>query len=418
MIRRTCVTFVLLLLAAPSLAAAPPELDHWLLNTSGQTGYGGLPANVQRIRYSAANGYVNCSGIPRYTIGPWPGDPNVPSNQSFLFRIPRNPVANAGTKTATPLGPVGAWINGVPVFNSLDAMSYMGQNVWHQNAVVVEASSFDACLGHPAPGGVYHHHQNPTCLYTADSTQHSPILGYAWDGFPIYGPYGYRNADGSGGFIRNRSSYAKRNITQRTTLPDGTALPPSQYGPAVSSTYPLGYYAEDFEYLAGSGELDAYNGREVVTPEYPAGIYAYFVTLDETGASAYPYVIGPRYYGVVANDDISTHGHVTISESVTDYTPSWLGVDDLAPGVLQLSQNAPNPFQSTTTIDFRTGAAARVTIRLFDLAGRQVMTLLSENRPAGRHSVVVDGSKLRTGLYYYQLSVGGQVRYRKLLLLR
>src|SRR5204862_109367 len=125
-------------------------------------------------------------------------------------------------KTSTPLGTIAVWINGLSAFNALDAMSYNNQNVWHQNAVVVEAPSFDACLGHPAPGGVYHHHQNPRCLYTADSTSHSPLLGFAFDGFPIYGPYGFANPDGSGGIARMRSSYRLRTIAQRTSLPDGT----------------------------------------------------------------------------------------------------------------------------------------------------------------------------------------------------
>src|SRR5206468_375412 len=146
--------------------------------------------------------------------------------------------------------------NGVAIFNALDARIYLNQNIWHQNAIVVEGPSFDACLGHPAPDGTYHHHQNASCLYGADPTVHSPLLGYAFDGFPIYGPYGYLTTDGSGPIGRVRSSYATRNITVRHTLPDGTVLAPSQYGPDVSATYPLGYYAEDFEYVGGSGELD------------------------------------------------------------------------------------------------------------------------------------------------------------------
>jgi hypothetical protein len=48
------------------------------------------------------------------------------------------------------------------------------------------------------------------------------------------------------------SSYAVRNITLRTTKPDGTQLSQNQYGPPVSSTYPLGYYLEDYAYTAGS----------------------------------------------------------------------------------------------------------------------------------------------------------------------
>ena len=52
--------------------------------------------------------------------------------------------------------------------------------------------SFDDCLGHPAPNGEYHLHVNPTCLYDdSDDQNHSPIIGYAFDNFPIYGAYGY-----------------------------------------------------------------------------------------------------------------------------------------------------------------------------------------------------------------------------------
>jgi len=405
---------------AASHAAPPPELESWLLNTSGQTGYGGLPANVQRIRYSSGNAYVNASDIPTYTIGPWPGNPNTPTDQGYLFRIPRNPVENGGTKTSTPLGPTGVWINGVVVFNALDAHSYNNQNVWHQNAVLAEAASFDACLGHPAPGGVYHHHQNPACLYSPDSTKHSPIYGYAYDGFPIYGPYGHRNADGTGGIARMRSSYRQRNITQRTTLPDGTVLSPSQYGPDVSATYPLGFYVEDFEYVGGLGDLDRYNGRFTVTPEYPGGIYAYFVTIEGTGASAYPYTIGPQYYGVVAADDISTHGHVTITEPVSDYTATWAQVPAPRPGgvALGLDQNAPNRLRDGATISFRLPAAGRATIDLYDLAGRFIGTVFDGERPAGTNSVWLDGARLGPGAYFYRLSTNGRRLEKKMVLSR
>jgi len=283
---RTLFSIALAALASSAAAADPSELASWLLNTTGATGYGGLPANVQRVRYSAGNVYVNCSDIPAYSIGPWPGNPNTPANQNFLLRFTRSPAVNGSAKTATPLGPIGAWINGVTAFNPLDGRSYNNQNVWHSNAVVVEAGSFDACLGHPAPGGVYHHHQNPRCLYAANPAQHSPLLGYAFDGFPIYGPYAHASPDGSGGIARMRSSYRLRAITLRTTMPNGTVLAPPQYGPAVSTTYPLGYYAEDFEFVGGLGDLDAYNGRFAVTPEYPAGIYSYFVGSSQFSVDA------------------------------------------------------------------------------------------------------------------------------------
>lgn len=311
LIGRTLILFLMLGAVTTGVLADAPELSSWLLNTTGLTGYNSLPANVQQIRYSVGSVYVNASGIPYYAIGPWQGNPNVATNQNWLYQIPRTPTV-AGTKTATPLGAIGAWTTGVAVFNPRDANSFNNQNIWHQNAVVVEASGFDSCLGHPQMTGAYHHHQNPRCLYVSDSRRHSPILGFAFDGYPIYGPYGYANADGTGGIKRIVSSYRARSITTR----DSPCC-----GPVVGGQYPLGYYVEDFEYVSRLGDLDPYNGRFAVTPEYPTGTYAYYTTVDDAGNSAYPYAVGPSYNGI----PLLPNGHVTIGETVSVYAPSGPG---------------------------------------------------------------------------------------------
>jgi hypothetical protein len=148
--------------------------------------------------------------------------------------------------------------------------------------------------------GNYHHHQNPSAfkldktvisticnlydadgLYVIDSTQHSPLIGFAYDGFPVYGAYAYKNADGTGEITRMKSSFTLRNITKRTTLYTGATV---TAGPDVSTTYPLGLFREDYEFtvpVASSQDyLDSHNGRFCVTPEYPNGIYCYFATVD------------------------------------------------------------------------------------------------------------------------------------------
>ena len=421
MSRYATTLITLLLLSLPSLALSdPPELESWMLNTAGVTGFNGLPANVQRVRYSATNAYVNCSGIPDYTIGPWPMNPNTVGNRNFLFQIPRAPVANGGTLTAAPLGPIGVWVNGVVVYNALDARSYNNQNIWHQNAVVVEAGGFDACYGHPSPDSTYHHHQNPHCLYTSNPAAHSRLLGFAFDGYPIYGPYAYANSDGSGGIARMRSSYRLRAITTRTTLPNGTVLSPPQYGPAVSSTYPLGYYVEDFEYVGGLGELDAQNGRTTVTPEYPGGTYAYFVTIDGSGASEYPYAIGPNYHGVVATANITSHGRVTIGEAVSEYTPPWLGLDPtVTSDAVRLGAIAPNPCSGgSAALTFALAHESDARVALLDLAGRQVCTVLDGRRAAGAQRVNLDVAGLQPGVYFVQLRAAGVSRARALWIVR
>src|SRR5687767_9486590 len=67
----------------------PPELSVWLRNTTGTTGYNNISADVQQVRYSDNYVYINSTGIPSYSIGPWPGNPNMASNQSYVFKIPR-----------------------------------------------------------------------------------------------------------------------------------------------------------------------------------------------------------------------------------------------------------------------------------------------------------------------------------------
>lgn len=81
-------------------------------------------------------------------------------------------------------------------------------------------------------------------------------MGYAFDGYPIYGAFGYTDPNNSGSAIKRiTSSYRLRSITQRTTLPNGSTLSSSQYGPAVSASYPLGSFIQDYEYVQGIGDL-------------------------------------------------------------------------------------------------------------------------------------------------------------------
>ncbi|HTB32057.1 MAG TPA: YHYH protein [Bacteroidia bacterium] len=300
-----------------------PAITSWVLNLAGDTGYGGIPSNVTVVQYDTANVYISCASVPGYSIGPWAGDPNVPLNQNFVFMITLHPKQNTGTKTSPGGGQIGVWSNGVAIFNAWDAMSYNNQGYWDRNAYYFEGSSFDNCLGHPAPGGCYHNHVNPKCLYNdADSTHHSPIIGYAFDGYPIYGAYGYSNPNVAGAVRRMRSSYQLRtSMINRDTLPNGTILSSADYGPAVSGTYPLGDFLQDYKYIPGSGDLDTNNGRFCVTPEYPSGIYAYFVTIDSALNPVYPYTLGLTYYGIVQNGNTGpSGGHNTPTDSTKVYT--------------------------------------------------------------------------------------------------
>lgn len=440
-----------LLYATTSMAQEHPAITSWLINTTGAKGrhyvqgnptpiVDTMTANVMLVRYSESAAYVNCHGIPSYVIGPYPdGNPATAVGRNYLFKIPLQPQPNTGTKTAVGLGHIAVLINGVPIYNYADARSYNNQNIWHQNAIFFERIGFDCAKGHPAPlrngppsGGVtpgqYHHHQDPSAfnvakvvmsdicdmyladgLYVPDSTKHSPLLGFSFDGYPIYGGYGWVEVDGARTVKRMTPSYQMRSITERTTLPDGTALPANQYGPALSQ-FPLGAYAEDFVFTAGSGDLDEHNGRFCITPEYPNGTYAYFSTVDADGNSVYPYVIGPTYYGVVEESNFAGMGpgaaatRVTINEPVTRYEPGVTSVSEerntVSPMVF------PNPAMDVIIIQISAPLRVNASITMYDLAGRQVRSSVIH---AGSTMAYLDVQTLYAGTYRINIEHNGVV---------
>ncbi len=388
------------LLATTSILAIAqpthPAITSWIQNTTGITGrhyMKGNPtpmvdtfqANCQLVQYSADYSYVRCNGIPAYVIGPYQdGNPAQAVGRNYLFKIPLKPQVQTAAKTAVGLGHIAVLINGVPVYNYADARSYNNGNVWHQNAIVFERTGFDCAKGHPAPlqtgppgmggggtQGQYHHHQDPSAfniakvkmsdvcdmyladgLYVPDASKHGPLIGYSFDGYPIYGAYGWVDEGGKQVVKRITPSYRLRTITERTTLADGTKLTQAQYGPTLAAQ-PLGSYAEDYEFVAGSGDLDVHNGRFCTTPEYPEGTYAYFATIDADGNSVYPYVIGPSYYGVVVTDNFAARGpgagstNVRITETVQTYLPTTTNPAVVITSTAVLTGKADVPYSYT-----------------------------------------------------------------------
>jgi hypothetical protein len=334
---------------------------------------------VQEV-YSSSNWvYLRSSGLAGHVMGPWylnaahtQAFPNYPTNEHVLYRIPRNPSVPAA-KTRNGGGPIGYFVDGVAMFNSWDAYYYTnGADVqggadggyWNRDAYVNESVTFDPNNAHQA-GGQHHYHANPPALryelgdhvdfnsvskaYTESTNttpNHSPILGWVADGWPVYGPYGYSvSNDASSGVRRMISGYVLRNgqsgsqnlaTIGRAYLPQWAvrlygAASNVMSGPAVSASYPLGRYMEDNDYLGDLGyapgtntfDLDEYNGRWCVTPEFPNGTYAYFVSISSDGTPVFPYNIGRGFYGS------PTGGTTTaISEAVTT---NFIGGPDSVP---------------------------------------------------------------------------------------
>lgn len=103
-------------------------------------------------------------------------NPNRIATQNFTFKIPLKPTVSA-SHSATPLGPIGVSLNGVPFYNQ-----YAGPNLPLTN----EINSFDQYYGHPQATGQYHYHAEP--FYLTATKGKDTILGFLLDGFPVYGP--------------------------------------------------------------------------------------------------------------------------------------------------------------------------------------------------------------------------------------
>jgi len=117
-----------------------------------------------------------------------------------------------------------------------------------------------------------------------------------------------------------------------------------------------------------------------------------------------------------------TSGGSYINEIGFWYQPGWIITEvegsELLPSEFSLAQNQPNPFNPVTTIRFGVPEKARVTIMLYDVAGREVRKIADEEFEPGYHERVLSASGLGSGVYFCRMVSGSFTQSRKLLLLK
>jgi len=259
--------------------------------------------------------YPALAGNPLTNTGDrlFPGNSYSIADQSYNFTFNYRAGTNTSNPHAVPVGSIGIALNGVilysPRYNgvTLPGGSSAAPAGFEWNAVTNRASfGADNCGGFPESNGSYHYQSGQFLEYgwkgntvleganTYFSTNtfgtdkfrhangHSKILGFMFDGYPIYGPYGYSSP-------LNASSGIEQMLTSYRT----------KASPATGRSYtyaqfPAGTFIQDYEYVADLGRLDQYNGRYCLTPDFPAGTYAYFLTFNSGDffAPAYPYIAG------------------------------------------------------------------------------------------------------------------------------
>lgn len=286
-------------------------------------------------------------------------------------------------QTPVSIGPVGISAVGIALFGpSLGInVAVPGSATWTINAVEAKVLGEDEHGGQPTPTGLYHYRTSAFTQTSAWSNitswrsgfrhpdGHSKILGWSVDGYPIYGPYGYDNPLIPGGVVRMQSGFTLVEKSGRPlpaniqVIPGrhfGTRIPvvstqnlyPGMHlrGPWPANTYriikvldnqiqvnteiafeftadtkvqgiwPLGLFLQDYEYTAPTGTtLDQSNGRFCVTPEFPNGTYAYFMTEDRESRPTFPYIIGTRFYGSLSSDEVPGIANIEPAASTIRY---------------------------------------------------------------------------------------------------
>ena len=329
-------------------------------------------------------------GLPGSVLtGSFPNEENpyrITAN-SIEFSYPYRGGLNRPTDTFEPVpvaGPIAISSVGIYFYGPSAGIQISGDHgsSWTINSVSTSVPASDVYGGAVSASGQYHYRDSSFITATAwqridqwksgfrHPDGHSKIIGWAADGYPVYGPYGYSEPLLPGAIVRMQSGYTAgvrpgrpRPTTVRiipgiyntTTInveniaglyagqlllgpwPEGTIKivqvkpgqlqlnnrVPSEIKPGlrVLATWPLGSFLEDYSYTAPPGtSLDTKNGRFCVTPDFPSGTYAYFMTEDLDGVPTYPYIIGSNYYGSTRSDDVSGIANTDPAPTATNFS--------------------------------------------------------------------------------------------------
>lgn len=282
----------------------------------------------QDIGYKSST--TNCQSTGGY--GYWPPGPECPLDKAKQASFPVQPTVITDICN-TGLGAIGYMVNGASIYNWNDGRSYNNQNVWHNTAANAEVHDLDICSGHAAVGD-YHHHNWSTCQakqFGDKADGHSPIYGYAADGYPVYGPWfangvlaksawvkrDYASADSASGcgaagarscLLNDPYDLSAGTVTTTSVGPTTSATYITQSGNPVSAA--SGLFYEDYYYDAtltalGGAYLDQNNGHN-----HGELGYHYHLTI-ESGSDgkllpAFPFTFGPRFHGKLESNGLTT----------------------------------------------------------------------------------------------------------------
>ena len=241
--------------------------------------------STSRWTCTAATRQMTGTGIPEHAVVG--GNFATPvSSQNLSVGFPIVPAITSPTGTGLVRKPYGYALNSVKLDPGTDGscaatatstapgggcVAVMGTDPWRLEAMG-GAFKFgtDENNAHTQPNGQYHYHGMPEGTVAKAGTTVN-LIGFAMDGFPIYARYGFTVANDASSPVKVMTSSWQKKANPDPGRPD-------------IGTFPMGTFTQDYEYVAGSGDLDECNGRTGVTPDFPGGTYHYTIT------DTFPYI--------------------------------------------------------------------------------------------------------------------------------
>lgn len=351
---------------------------------------------------------VYTNNLPNHPYGTWPSN-NPVDAQDITFYMCAFPQKGGQSLSIYDDGDImgcsqyvefGVGSNGVRMA-PFGARWFVNPNTQEENldwnVEALEMFSMDFNNSHSNGGGQYHYHGIPINYFTdsigIDGTQHSPIVGYAADGFPIYYKYAYTDSGNPNGGL---SAFTSGHTLKSGNRPgDGITAPDGAYD---------GFYIEDYEFLDTNWELDECNGRFGVTPEYPNGTY-YYVMTDN-----WPYI--PRcFYGTVIDNTFRIGMNCPESNAAIDCS------EEVINNLTQLEKAnifiAPNPASSTLRIfsDDASFTSEITQISIYDLNGK--ILFLTD-----KYENTIDIADFPIGNYFLQINFDKTQVTKKIIVLK
>ena len=256
------------------------------------------------VGFDSSNVYVTGKNIPNYATTKIDTTLSNVKEGSGNYNIPRvDLVAVANSNVSLESYAIGVLVNGLPLYNIKDNASWNGEDVWHYNNEFKNRNRSSNTIAETDSNGV-----TKTYLPTVDmsstsawgnATTHSGIIGWAFDGLPIYGPYGYSDPlDATSDVTNIKSSFVLKAGIRAS-------------GPGGDHT---GAFVEDYTWdssLAGQdGYAGRWNQRVGVTPDSSGAQIKYYVcTIDDSGKPMFPYAVGGGENNDTTNQTALTYGN-------------------------------------------------------------------------------------------------------------